>query len=137
MNDKRRVLIVDDDKMHRAIYASIANKMNFTVYDAPSPAEAHSALRTIDFDIVILDLMLGEDSGVNVLALMSSLPYRPRVLLVTGAGDEVIEETFAVGRQLGLEMFGPVRKPVNVALIRTMLRSMEIGAPRPVTSDAG
>ena len=137
MNDKRRVLIVDDDKMHRAIYSSIANKMSFIVYEAPSPAEAYTALRTIDFDIVILDLMLGEDSGVSVLALMSSLPYRPRVLLVTGASDDVIEETFAVGRQLGLEMFGPVRKPVNVALIRTMLRSMEIGAPRPVSSAAG
>jgi two-component system OmpR family response regulator len=134
MEDKRRVLIVDDDKMHRAIYSSIANKMSFVVHVAPSPAEAYNALRTFDFDMVILDLMLGEDSGVDVLALMSSLPYKPRVLLVTGASDEVIEETFAVGRQLGLEMFGPVRKPVNVALIRTMLRSMEIGAPSPVSS---
>ena len=137
MEVKRRVLIVDDDKMHRAIYSSIANKMNYVVYVAPSPAEAFNALRAVDFDIVILDLMLGEDSGVDVLALMSSLPYKPRVLLVTGASDETIDETFNVGRQLGLEMFCPVRKPVNVALIRTMLRSMEIGAPRPVSSAAG
>jgi len=56
---------------------------------------------------------------------------KPRVLLVTGASDDVIAETFSIGRQLGLELFGPVRKPVNVALIRTVLRGMEIAAPEP------
>jgi two-component system OmpR family response regulator len=128
MDEKRRLLIVDDDRIHRAIYSSIANKMNFAVELASSPAEAFQVLRAGRFDIVILDLMLGEDSGADVLALMSSLAQKPRVLLVTGASDEVIEQTFSVGRQLGLELFGPVRKPVNVALIRTVLHSMEIAA---------
>lgn len=136
MHEKRRLLIVDDDKIHRAIYSSIANKMNFVVDLAPSPADAFKALRANRFDIVVLDLMLGEDSGADVLALMSSLPLKPRVLLVTGASDDVIEETFSVGRQLGLELFGPVRKPVNVALIRTVLRSMEIAAPAEAVEPA-
>ena len=95
-------------------------------------------MRAAAYDIVVLDLMLGEDSGADVLVLMSSLPSRPRVLLVTGAGEDVIAETFAVGRQLGLEMFGPVRKPVNVTLIRSVLRGMEVGAgrtaPEPATA---
>ncbi len=131
MAERNRLLIVDDDKIHRAIYSSIASKLEYAVDLAQSPGEAYAALRAADYKIVILDLMLGEESGADALALMSSLPKKPRVLLVTGASDEVIDETFAVGRQLGLEMFGPVRKPVNMALIRTMLRGMAIDATPP------
>jgi DNA-binding response OmpR family regulator len=129
MDEQNRLLIVDDDKVHRAIYSSIANKLDYHVDLAQSPSEAFDALRGKRYGIVILDLMLGEDSGSDVLVLMSSLAQKPRVLLVTGASEDVIEATFALGRQLGLEMFGPVRKPVNVMMIRTILRGMEIGAP--------
>jgi DNA-binding response OmpR family regulator len=129
MGAQNRLLIVDDDKVHRAIYSSIANKLKYQVDVAQSASEAFASLRAKRYRIVILDLMLGEDSGSDVLVLMSSLPQKPRVLLVTGASDEVIQGTFTLGRQMGLEMFGPVRKPVNVTVIRSVLRGMEIGAP--------
>ncbi len=128
MDERKRLLIVDDDKVQSGIYSSIAAKMGYRVDLAQSGATAYAALRAGHYDTVILDLMLGEDSGADVLALMSGLADRPPVLLVTGADDEEIEETFAIGRQLGLEMFGPARKPVNIALIRTLLRSMEVAA---------
>jgi two-component system chemotaxis response regulator CheY len=128
MDGQKRLLIVDDDKIHRVIYSSIAAKMQYQVDLAESPRAADEALRWKHYDCVILDLMLGEESGSQVLALMSRLATKPRVLLVTGAADDVIKETFEIGRELGLEMFGPVRKPVNVALIRTVLKSMEIAA---------
>ena len=133
MDEQKRLLIVDDDKIHRVIYSSIPNKLNNRVDLAESPRQAFDALRAVQYDSVILDLMLGEETGSDVLVLMSSLADKPRVLLVTGASDGVIEETFAIGRKLGLEMFGPVRKPVNVTLIRSVLRGMEIGVRQGCT----
>ena len=128
MDGQKRLLIVDDDKIHRVIYSSIATKMDYQVDLADSPLAADAALRAARYDSVILDLVLGEDSGAEVLALMSRLAEKPRVLLVTGASDAVITDTFRFGREFGLEMFGPVRKPVNVTLIRTVLKSMETAA---------
>jgi len=128
MDGQKRLLIVDDDKIHRVIYSSIATKMDYQVDLADSPLAADAALRAARYDSVILDLVLGEDSGAEVLALMSRLAEKPRVLLVTGASDAVIADTFRFGREFGLEMFGPVRKPVNVTLIRTVLKSMETAA---------
>jgi DNA-binding NtrC family response regulator len=130
MPTDKRLLIVDDDKIHRVIYSSIAAKMNYQVDHADSPAAADAALRAADYDAVILDLVLGEDTGLDVLALMSGLALKPKVVLVTGASDATIEETFATGRAFGLEMFGPVRKPVNVMLIRTVLKNLEIAGVR-------
>jgi two-component system chemotaxis response regulator CheY len=128
MSGQKRLLIVDDDKIHSVIYSSIAAKMQYQVDLAESPRTADEALRWKHYDCVILDLMLGEDPGTQVLALMSRLPVKPRVLIVTGAADDVIAEALRIGREFGLEMFGPVRKPVDVTLIRTVLRSMEIAA---------
>jgi hypothetical protein len=56
---------------------------------------------------------------------MGALAFKPKVLLVTGASDGVIDQTFRTGRAFGLKLFGPVRKPVNVMLIRSMLAEME------------
>ena len=62
MNGQKRLLIVDDDKIHRVIYSSIAAKMDYSVDLANSPRAADEALRVTRYDSVILDLMLGEDS---------------------------------------------------------------------------
>ena len=131
MQADKRLLIVDDDKIHRVIYSSIATKMNYRVDHADSPAAADAALRAADYHAVILDLMLGEATGLDVLALMSGLAVKPKIVLVTGASDAAIEETFETGRAFGLEMFGPVRKPVNVMLIRTVLKNLEIAGAAP------
>lgn len=128
MDGQKRLLIVDDDRIHRAIYSSIAAKLDYHVDLAESPLAAEEAFRAARYDSVVLDLMLGEDSGAEVLGLMSRLAEKPRVLLVTGASEALIQETFRTGHAFGLELFGPVRKPVNVAMIRTVLKSMEIAA---------
>ncbi len=73
MQGQKHLLIVDDDKIHRVIYSSIAAKMDYHVDLADSPAAADAALRDATYDAVILDLMLGEESGAHVLALMSRL----------------------------------------------------------------
>ena len=128
MDGQKRLLIVDDDRMHRVIYSSIAAKLDYHVDLAECPLAADEAFRAARYDSVILDLMLGEDSGAEVLGLMSRLEDKPRVLLVTGASEAMIKQVFNIGLSFGLELFGPVRKPVNVGLIRTVLKSMEIAA---------
>jgi DNA-binding NtrC family response regulator len=45
MHRDKRLLIVDDDKIHRVIYSSIAAKMDYRVDLADSPATADKALR--------------------------------------------------------------------------------------------
>ena len=94
MQADKRLLIVDDDKIYRVIYSSIATKMNYRVDHADSPAAADAALRAADYHAVILDLMLGEATGLDVLALMSGLAVSSKIVLVTGASDAAIEETF-------------------------------------------
>ena len=124
METTKRLLLVDDDKIHRVIYSSIAAKLEFQVDPVASPAEAEAALRARDYDCIILDLMLGEESGRDVLDTVRMLERKPPVVLVTGAPEKVVDEVFRYGRDFGIQMLGPVRKPVNVVVVRTILRSV-------------
>ena len=125
MIEQKRLLIVDDDKIHRIIYSTIAQKMNYAVDLAGTLAEAEIALAKQRYFCVVLDLMLGEESGKDALGLIRGAIGHPGVVLVTGAPPEIVEQTFSAGRALGIEMFGPIRKPDNVTLIRDVLRSVE------------
>ena len=128
METTKRLLLVDDDKIHRVIYSSIASKLEFRVDPVASPAEAEAALGAQPYDCVILDLMLGEESGRDVLDTIRTLERKPPVVLVTGAPEKVVEEVFRYGRDFGIQMLGPVRKPVNVVVVRTILRSVASNA---------
>ena len=68
--------------------------------------------------------MLGEESGRDVLDTIRTLARKPPVVLVTGAPEKIVEEVFRYGRDFGIQMLGPVRKPVNVVVVRTILRSV-------------
>ena len=125
MIEQKRLLIVDDDKIHRIIYSTIAQKMNYAVDLAGTLAEAEAALNDQRYFCVVLDLMLGEESGKDALAIIRGAAGHPGVVLVTGAPQDIVDQTFRAGRALGIEMFGPIRKPVNVTLIRDVLRSVE------------
>lgn len=125
MIEQKRLLIVDDDRIHRIIYSTIAQKMNYAVDLAGTLAEAERSLANQRYFCVVLDLMLGEESGKDALGLIRGATGHPGVVLVTGAPQDVVDQTFSAGRALGLDMFGPIRKPVNVTLIRDVLRSVE------------
>lgn len=137
METTKRLLLVDDDKIHRVIYSSIATKLEFQVDPVASPGEADVALNAHVYDCVILDLMLGEESGRDVLDTIRTLERKPPVILVTGAPEKVVEDVFRYGRDFGIQMLGPVRKPVNVVVVRTILRSVASHANLARTQEPG
>ena len=125
MANGKRLLIVDDDKIHRIIYSTIAQKMDYAVDLAGSVSEAESALKSRAYDCIVLDLILGDEWGRDVVDLLATLEKKPPVMLVSGAHEQLLAETLRHGRDLGVHMFEPVRKPVNMALIRSLLHSID------------
>lgn len=125
MTNAKRLLIVDDDKIHRIIYSTIAQKMDYAVDLAGSVAEARSALESHVYDCIVLDLILGDEWGRDVIDLLADVEKKPSVMLVSGAHEQLLAETLRHGRDLGVHMFDPVRKPVNMALIRGLLHSID------------
>ncbi len=59
------VLVVDDDDRLRALLVKYLSENGFMVSGAPDAADARSRLGTIEFDAIILDLMMPGESGLD------------------------------------------------------------------------
>ncbi|HXF04436.1 MAG TPA: response regulator [Blastocatellia bacterium] len=81
-----RILLVDDDPNMRLIYATVLRHNGHDVVEATSASEALAAVEQGAFDLVILDVKLGTESGLTVLQrLATTSPHLPVILLTAYA----------------------------------------------------
>lgn len=85
-NNKKTILLVEDDESFRESVRKLLQKEGFLVLDASSGEEGLEALRTHAVDLVLLDLYLGGITGLEFLE-KARRPCGPPVILLTAFGD--------------------------------------------------
>src|ERR1700731_4123278 len=142
---RERVLLVDDDRELCQMLTEYLNAEHFDVKSVHDGGDALDELRTNEFEILILDVMLPAVGGFDVLRKLGAA-YTTPILMLTARGDDVDR---IVGLELGADDY--LSKPFNprelVARIRAILRrassrSPRLGAPDelsvgPITLNAG
>lgn len=90
---KGRILIVDDSRLSRTFCTDILAADGFDVESASSGMEALNLLKAWDFDLVILDLILPDISGQEVLHRSKQIKASTNFIVVTGHAslDSAIE----------------------------------------------
>ena len=78
----------------------------------------------------MLDLSLGEQSGIEILALLYELRCRTPVIMISASSDAALIETVRIGKFLDLNLCAAIPKPVNLGLLRRILAEVLIDAPR-------
>ena len=127
-----RVLLVDDDRELCQMLTEYLSAERFEVSSVHDGSEALRALRTGDYDILILDVMLPTVGGFDVLRELGAAHATP-ILMLTARGDDVDR---IVGLELGADDY--LGKPFNprelVARLRAILRRV---SSRPGRGGAG
>lgn len=80
----KSLLLVDDDATYRQVLARAFVRRGHQVTEAADTAGALAYATTHPFDGVILDLRLGDESGLHVLAALRAAQPGARILLLTG-----------------------------------------------------
>ncbi len=125
----RTILVVDDEPILRETLAEALDADGFRVLTAADGREALSRFREHQPDLVVLDLMLPELSGIEVCRIIRAESGVPIVMLTakTSELDKV------VGLELGADDY--VTKPFSLrelsARIRALLRRTEQLAEAP------
>ncbi len=94
------VLVVEDDEVVRGVWAFKLARAGFTVHEAPDGESGLAAAAAHRNDVVLLDWMLPNQSGLDVCRAMrddEDLKTTP-VIFVSARGEEFdIERAFAAG----------------------------------------
>ncbi len=78
-----RILLVDDDKLARALYGDFLTGAGHHVDAVPSAAAALSALEGGAYDVVVADLILPESDGLQLLEQIKSHYPDTEVVIIT------------------------------------------------------
>ena len=81
MNEKKHILVVDDDKRIRKLIQKYLRKNNYLVSTASNASEALSYTALIDFDLFILDVMMPGEDGLSLTKKLLNKYFTPIILL--------------------------------------------------------
>ena len=127
---RTHLLIVDDDHELCSMLVEYLGPEGFTTETAGTGTAALERVGRGTLDLVVLDVMLPELSGFEVLRRLRSVSRIP-VIMLTARGEEVDR---VIGLELGADDY--LAKPFSprelVARIRAVLRRMAAEPPQPV-----
>ncbi|MDY6964718.1 MAG: PAS domain S-box protein [Halobacteriota archaeon] len=72
MNEKPRILVVDDENVTRALVKNILGQQNYDILEAESGEDALVTIEDEEIDIILLDIMMPGLNGFEVLEIIKA-----------------------------------------------------------------
>jgi len=117
-SDQPEILLVEDTASMRTIYESHLRRAGYRVVSAGTAGEAFELFQTTPVTVVLLDLMLPDRDGLDLLVDM--LELRPATSVVVVAAERSTERTVAAIRRGALDY---LVKPVTEARLMEAVES--------------
>lgn len=122
-----KVLIVDDDRSIRLSLSIFLEREGYKVKDVASGSAALSMLREFHPDVVLTDLRLKEESGIDVLAALKERQADLPVILMTAYGT--VEKAVEAMKLGAVDFISKPFQPAEMAqLIRRTLELHQLRA---------
>lgn len=112
------ILVVDDDPKVRTLLRRCLEAEGFVVSEAETGPQALSSIGANNYDLITLDINLGEGDGFDVVRQVRHTSQVP-IIMVTGK-DDVIDSV--VGLELGADDY--ITKPFHVREVVARVRSV-------------
>ncbi len=105
-----RLLLADDDAHIRKLIRALVERHGASLECAPDGDSALESIRTTEFDVIVLDLMMPGRNGFEVVQELKALHREllDRVIVITAASTETIrwfDDSL---------IWGVIRKPFDV-----------------------
>ena len=119
-----RLLLIDDEPALAEYLANAARTCGFDPIITARDDEFRETFIATRPEMVALDLGMPVD-GVELTRFLADQNYRGPVLIVSGFDRRVLESAFRLGEALGLNMAGPVEKPVRLEALEELLSRLK------------
>lgn len=124
-NERTHILIVDDEEPIRRLLKRLLEMNNYSCTLAASAAEARSCIKDNNFELILSDVKMPGESGIDFIGHVTAEYPDTAVMMVTAVDDPSVAET-----ALELGCYGYILKPFKanevIINIRNSLRRREL-----------
>ncbi len=112
-----KLLIVEDGRNSRQVYAEILQEEGFYVDTCGSLEEAYEMISDEIYDILLVDIQLPDGSGLDILNKVKMTDAGSKVIIVTGHAsvDNAV-------KALNMGAFAYLRKPLNIGELKISIK---------------
>jgi len=126
MKPKKKILIVDDDEAHRMMLKANLSQEGYELYEADNGLSAVESVRDGFFDLVLMDIRMPKQSGIDALKEIKEISPAIPVLLITAYAEL---ESAIEAVKLGAKDY--IQKPIDVEKLKvTIMNLLELNSLR-------
>ena len=122
---RKKIAIIDDDKKIRDLIKQYLNDQGFECFTGEHGKDLDQVIQKKAIDLIILDLMLPNESGLDICKRIRVNKVNIPIIMLTAKGDEVDR---IIGLEMGADDYLP--KPFNprelLARINSIFRRLEM-----------
>ena len=118
---KRRVMICDDEPDFRAIVVDVVAGMGMEAVEVGRPEEFAASYAAGAPDIVVLDIVMPNIDGLELVGWLAETGYRGRLVLVSGYNPNYARAARTMADLKGIAGVTVLQKPVALADLRAVL----------------
>ena len=120
--NSNRLLVIDDEPGICEFITEVAEGVGFEAKATTTPDDFRTVYRTFSPTAIILDLVMPETDGVELLRFLADDHCRAQVLVASGVDPKVLATAKRLGDAHGLRMSGVLEKPIMVPDLEALLR---------------
>lgn len=120
MSSSDRILLIDDDRVVGEIVSALARAMGLPCDVTRTPEEFFDRIGP-ETSVILLDLVMPEMDGIEILRLLGERNCKARIILMSGINIRVIETAKKLALSLGLSVVGHLQKPFPIAQLQELL----------------
>ena len=121
--DERRLLVIDDEPAFCAFVRRVAEAEGFAVTVAADGDAFKRAYVSLQPTVIMLDLVLPDIEGIELLQYLAQQGCRARVFVISGYNPDYPRLAQAVAGGRGLTTVQALSKPIDASQLRAALLS--------------
>ncbi|OEF94892.1 EAL domain-containing response regulator [Vibrio splendidus] len=108
------VLIVDDVELSREVIKNAVSLSNIktSVQFAENAFDAMSKMQNASFDLVIMDIMMPNGDGFELLSMMSQQNVESKIIITSGLDKSIVSSVSMLGKLYELNVVASLEKPI-------------------------